>query len=167
MRLSARRIVVMGVTGCGKTTVGMALADRLALPFSDGDQSHSPENLAKMSAGIALEDVDRLPWLEAVGAWLADHPDGGVIGCSALRRAYRDLLRAAAPDAWFLHLAGAPEVIRARVEARKGHFMSPTLVESQFALLQPLAADEAGLTVDLALPVEEIVDLAVAALTAP
>jgi gluconokinase len=152
------KLVVMGVTGSGKTTVGQALAHRLGLPFADGDELHSPANVAKMAAGIPLNDADRLPWLRAVGGWLADHPDGGVIGCSALKRAYRDLLREYAPDAWFVHLAGSPEVVRRRVAERPGHFMPESLVTSQFEALEPLGPDEAGTVLDLDLPVEELVE---------
>ena len=90
-------LVVMGVSGSGKSTVGAALAQRLRVPFADADDLHPPENIAKMSAGQALDDEDRYPWLEAVGGWLAEHPDGGVMGCSALKRKYRDQLRGHAP----------------------------------------------------------------------
>lgn len=152
------KLVVMGVTGSGKTTVGQALARRLGLPFADGDELHGPANVAKMAAGIPLNDEDRLPWLRSVGGWLADHPDGGVIGCSALKRAYRDLLREYAPDARFVHLAGSPEVVRRRVAEREGHFMPESLVASQFEALEPLGPDEAGIVLDLDLPVEELVE---------
>src|SRR6059036_2190173 len=98
----ASPIVVMGVSGSGKSTVGAALAQRLRVPFEDADDLHPPENIAKMTAGHALDDHDRHPWLEAVGRWLADHPDGGVMSCSALKRAYRDQLRHHAADVQFL-----------------------------------------------------------------
>lgn len=157
-------LTVMGVSGSGKTTVGAALAQRLRVPFADADDFHPPENVAKMSAGIPLDDADRFPWLEHIGAWLADHAaDGGVVSCSALRRSYRDVLRAAAPGQLFVHLAGSPEVIARRVAGRPGHFMPASLVESQFATLEPLGADEHGLTLDLDRPVD---DLVVAYLTA-
>src|SRR3954468_20620183 len=102
----ASPIVVMGVSGSGKSTVGAALAQRLGVPFADADDFHPPANIAKMSAGHALDDEDRHPWLEAVGAWLAEHPDGGVMSCSALKRRYRDQLRHHAPHLGFLPLEG-------------------------------------------------------------
>src|SRR5690242_11699889 len=117
------RIVVMGVAGSGKTTVGSALAARLGLPFADADEFHPPANVAKMRAGRPLDDTDRRPWLQALGTWLADHPAGGVVSCSALRVGYRDLLRGHAPDLTFLHLAGDADVVTARVAARTDHFM--------------------------------------------
>src|SRR5690349_5859499 len=100
------RIVVMGVAGSGKTTIGSALAARLGLPYADADDLHPPANVAKMRSGQPLDDRDRLPWLNAVGAWLADRRGGAVISCSALRVNYRDLLRTYASDVTFLHLAG-------------------------------------------------------------
>jgi gluconokinase len=153
-----RRIVVMGVAGSGKTTIGRALAERLGLPYADADEFHPAANVAKMSAGRPLDDADRKPWLRAVGAWLGGHPDGGVVSCSALRREYRDLLRSYAPGASFLHLAGDADVVTARVAARTDHFMPASLVSSQLGLLEPLRDDEAGLVADLARPVEDLVD---------
>ena len=152
------RIVVMGVAGSGKTTVGTALADRLGLPYADADDFHPEANVAKMRTGRPLDDADRLPWLHAVGAWLAAHPDGGIVSCSALRRDYRDLLRSHAADAVFLHLAGDADLITARVAARTDHFMPASLVSSQLQLLEPLRIDEVGVVVDLARPVAELVD---------
>ena len=152
------RIVVMGVAGSGKTTVGTALAERLHLPYADADEFHPEANVAKMRAGHPLDDADRLPWLRAVGAWLAGHADGGVVSCSALRREYRDLLRSFAPDAVFLHLTGDPDVITARVAARTDHFMPASLVASQLHLLEPLRHDEAGVVADLSRPVADLVD---------
>jgi gluconokinase len=154
----APRIVVMGVAGSGKTTVGTALADRLGLPFADADDFHPEANVAKMRAGRPLDDADRLPWLHAVGASLAAHPDGGIVSCSALRREYRDLLRSHAADAVFLHLDGDADLITARVAARTDHFMPASLVGSQLRLLEPLRIDEAGVVADLARPVAELVD---------
>ncbi|MEV0675663.1 gluconokinase [Actinosynnema sp. NPDC050436] len=151
-------IVVMGVSGSGKTTAGTALARRLGVPFADADDFHPPANIAKMAAGVPLDDADRAPWLRAVGAWLAAHPHGGVVTCSALKRAFRDGLRAAAPTVRFVHLSGDPEVVRARVANRAGHFMPVGLVTSQFATLEPLAPDEAGLVLDLDRPVDALVD---------
>lgn len=160
-------VVVMGVSGCGKTTVGHALADRLDVPFADGDELHPAANIAKMASGVPLDDDDRYPWLEAIGAWLAEHDaHGGVIGCSALKRKYRDQLRSHAPRVGFLHLHGSFEVIAARQAARPGHFMPASLLRSQFATLEPLGPDEHGVVVDVAQPVgaivQEYVDRAVA-----
>ncbi|RKT56178.1 gluconokinase [Saccharothrix australiensis] len=151
-------IVVMGVSGSGKTTTGAALARRLGVPFADADDFHPPANIAKMAAGVPLDDDDRVPWLRAIGQWIAEHRDGGVVTCSALKRSFRDGLRAAAPSARFLHLAGDPEVVRARVAARSGHFMPVSLVASQYAALEPLEPDEPGLVLDLSLPVDALVD---------
>lgn len=151
-------IVVMGVSGSGKSTAGAALARRLGVPFADADDFHPPANIAKMAAGVPLDDRDRAPWLRAVGAWLAAHPDGGVVTCSALKRAFRDLLRAAAPAVRFVHLAGDPGVVRDRVANRTGHFMPVGLVASQFAALEPLAPDEPGVVLDLDQPVDRLVD---------
>src|SRR6188472_4529776 len=107
-------VVVMGVSGSGKSVVGAAIAQRLRVPFADADDFHPPANIAKMTSGQALDDDDRGPWLEAIGAWLAGHPAGAVISCSALKRSYRDLLRRCAPEVAFLHLEGDPEVIARR-----------------------------------------------------
>ncbi|HEY0814657.1 MAG TPA: gluconokinase [Pseudonocardia sp.] len=163
-------LTVMGVSGSGKTTVGAALAQRLRVPFEDADDLHPAANVAKMSAGIPLDDRDRLPWLHTVGRWLADHSGtGGVLSCSALRRSYRDILREAAPRQLFVHLEGSPEVVARRVAGRPGHFMPASLVQSQFATLEPLGDDENGLTLDLDQPVDRIVEeylAAVAPLTA-
>jgi gluconokinase len=158
------RIVVMGVAGSGKTTVGRLLAARLAVDFMDADQLHSPENVAKMASGTPLTDEDRQPWLAAVARWLSDHANaGGVAACSALKRAHRDVLRRGAPDGWFLHLAGAPGLMAARVTGRRRHFMPAGLVESQFGALEPPDEDERAVEVDASLPPERIVDHFVAA----
>lgn len=148
----------MGVSGSGKSTVGAALARRLAVPFIDADTLHPPANIAKMTAGEPLDDDDRRPWLERVGEWLADHRDGAVASCSALKRKYRDQLRAHCPEVEFLHLAGSPELIGGRLAARSGHFMPAALLRSQFDALEPLGPDEPGKTVDASQPVEAIVD---------
>jgi gluconokinase len=141
-------LVVMGVSGSGKSTVGSALAQRLRVPFVDADTLHPPANIAKMSAGEPLGDDDRYPWLERVGEWLAAHRAGGVVSCSALKREYRDQLRAHCSKVEFLHLSGSPEVIGNRLAARPGHFMPAALLRSQFDALEPLGADEAGVIVD-------------------
>jgi gluconokinase len=152
------QLVVMGVSGSGKSTVGAALAQRLRVPFADADDFHPPANIAKMTAGHALDDHDRHPWLEAIGGWLVDHPAGGVMSCSALRRKYRDQLRHHAGGVLFLLLSGTPEVIRRRQASRPGHFMPASLLSSQFATLEPLAPDEDGLVIDVDQSVDAIVE---------
>jgi gluconokinase len=152
-------VVVMGVSGSGKSTVGAALAQRLRVPFADADDLHPPENIAKMTAGHALEDHDRVPWLEAVGEWLAAHEaEGGVIACSALKHAYRARLRRQAPRIEILHLHGSSEVIARRQASRSGHFMPVTLLDSQLATLEPLTPEEHGLVVDVDQSVEAIIE---------
>jgi len=145
----------MGATGVGKTTVGSALAQMLDVPFVDADDLHPAANVAKMSRGEPLDDADRALWLDAVGRWLAAHPDG-VAACSALRRRYRDVLRSHAPEVRFLHLVGAADTLRPRLEQRPGHFMPGSLVASQLATLEPLGPDEDGLELDCTQPVEQI-----------
>jgi gluconokinase len=154
----ASPIVVMGVSGSGKSTVGAALAQRLRVPFADGDDFHPPANVDKMTAGQALDDDDRYPWLEAIGQWLADHHDGGVMSCSALKRKYRDQLRRHCADVEFLHLSGTPEVIGKRQASRPGHFMPASLLQSQFATLEPLDPDERGTAIDVDQNIDSIVD---------
>ncbi|QSR25141.1 gluconate kinase [Nocardioides aromaticivorans] len=148
----------MGVSGSGKSTVGAALAQRLGVPFEDADDLHPAANIAKMSAGIPLDDDDRHPWLETIGEWLATHDgDGGVISCSALKRSYRDQLRAHAARAVFVHLHGTREVIARRQASRPGHFMPASLLDSQFDTLEQLADDEAGVVIDVDQTVDAIV----------
>lgn len=154
----ASPIVVMGVSGSGKSTVGMALAQRLRVPFAEADDFHSPANIAKMTAGEPLEDADRYPWLEAIGEWLAKHPGGAVASCSALKRKYRDQLRRRCADLEFVHLAGARQVIANRQVARSGHFMPTSLLASQFATLEPLGPDERGVTIDVDQSVDSVVE---------
>ena len=152
----------MGVSGCGKTTVGEGLAAALGWPFDEGDRYHPPGNIAKMSAHVPLEDADRWPWLEALARLIAGHEAAGessVLACSSLKRAYRDLLRSGAPRVRFLHLHGSFEVLAARLAARKGHFFPPDLLRSQFAALEPLGPDEDGVVVDVALDPETQVRL--------
>ena len=144
--MTKHRIIVMGVSGCGKTTIGDLVARELGVPFLDGDSLHPVENVAKMAAGTPLTDDDRWPWLATVGSELANAGDGGlVLACSALRRSYRDAIREQAPDTVFLHLHGSKDVLARRLEGRSGHFMPTTLLDSQLATLEPLEADEAGL----------------------
>jgi gluconokinase len=147
----------MGVSGSGKSTVGVALARHLGVPFADADTFHPQANVAKMAAGTPLTDDDRYPWLDAVGRWLANHHDGGVMSCSALKRSYRDQLRSHSPQVEFLHLTGSPELIARRQADRPGHFMPSSLLKSQFGALQPLQTDERGMAVDVGQTVEAIV----------
>ncbi len=151
-----RRVVIMGVSGCGKSSVGARLAARLGLNYRDGDDLHPPENVAKMRAGMPLTDGDRWPWLDRVGqVLLAEAPV--IVGCSALKRAYRDRIRTAAGGPMTLvHLAGSQEVIAARMALRQGHYMPLSLLDSQFAALEPPAAEEA-ITVSIDQPLEAIV----------
>lgn len=155
-------IVVMGVSGSGKSTVGAALAQRLRVPFADADDFHPPANIAKMTAGHPLDDNDRYPWLEKIGEWLAEHSNGGVMSCSALKRSYRDQLRQHCPGVHFLHLSGSPEVIARRQASRPGHFMPASLLASQFATLEPLEPDEDGIAIDVDRDIDSIVDSYVA-----
>ncbi|MEU6975818.1 MULTISPECIES: gluconokinase [unclassified Streptomyces] len=158
-------VVVMGVAGTGKTTVGPLVAEALGLPYAEGDDFHPAANVAKMSAGTPLDDTDREPWLDAIGQWAHSRAGlGGVVSSSALKRIYRDRLRAAAPGVVFLHLTGDRELIEQRMAARKGHFMPTALLDSQFATLQPLREDEAGVAVDVSGSPEEIARRAVVAL---
>ena len=147
----ARLVVVMGISGVGKTRVGEQLARVLGLPYADGDSFHPPQNVHKMAAGTALSDAERAPWLAAIGAFLrAQAEQGVVVSCSALRRVYRDSLRAAAPRLRFCHLTDQPERIEARMKARLDHFMPSSLLASQLATLEPLQPDEPGFTLVVA-----------------
>ncbi|OIJ92492.1 gluconate kinase [Streptomyces colonosanans] len=158
-------VVVMGVAGTGKTTIGPLLATRLGVPYAEGDDFHPAANIAKMSAGVPLTDEDRWPWLDAIGAWAHEQAGlGGVVSSSALKRAYRDRLRAAAPGVVFVHLTGDRALIEDRMAHRQGHFMPTALLDSQFATLQPLEPDEAGVVVDVSGSPEEITARAVNAL---
>ena len=158
------RIVIMGVSGCGKSSVGEGLAARLGLSYRDGDDLHPPANVDKMRVGIPLTDADRWPWLDRVAQVLAaDAPV--IVGCSALRRAYRDRLRAGAGGpVRFIHLAGSREVIAGRMAARTGHYMPTSLLDSQFAALEPPGPDEA-LALDIDQPLEAIITAAAEGLT--
>ncbi|KAA1426104.1 gluconokinase [Nocardioides antri] len=148
----------MGVSGSGKSTVGAALAQRLGVPFVDADDLHPPANIAKMTAGEPLDDDDRGPWLDTIGAWLCRHDaEGGVVSCSALKVAYRDRLRTHAPRVRFLHLSGSRQVIAGRQAGRPGHFMPASLLDSQFAVLEPLGPEEDGVVIDVGLTVDAIV----------
>ncbi|MFF8386548.1 gluconokinase [Streptomyces kanasensis] len=157
-------VVVMGVSGSGKTTVGQSLARSLEVPFAEADDFHPPENVAKMRAGVALDDADRGPWLDTIAQWLHDQREhGGVITCSALKRRYRDRLVSAAPSVFFVHLHGSAELIAERMAARRGHFMPVSLLRSQLDTLEPLAAGERGARVPISGTAEETSRKALAA----
>lgn len=165
--LNVGPVLVMGVAGCGKSTVGEALAAALGSPFLEGDSLHPPRNIALMSSGRPLEDADRAAWLDDIAAHIARSSDetGIVVACSALKRSYRDVLRRPKHGGFFLHLDGPHAVLARRMAERTGHFMPPAMLDSQFAILDPLANDEAGMTVSVETPVADIVKLAVAALS--
>jgi gluconokinase len=148
----------MGVSGSGKTTVGRALAARLGVVYAEADEFHPPANIAKMSAGYPLTDEDRWPWLARCADWLRGEQEGSVLACSALRRSYRDVLRTASTRLCFLHLAGSPEVVTERVGHRRNHYMPASLVDSQYATLEPLEPDEFGVAIDFTLGPEQIVE---------
>ena len=153
-------LVVMGVAGCGKTTIARMLAERLGWRFQEGDALHPPANVAKMSAGTPLTDDDRWPWLHTIAGvmdgWRAEGASG-IVTCSALKRAYRDILVGGHPDVRIVHLAGEKALIAARMAARKGHFMPTALLDSQFATLEPPGADENPIVVDIGAEAETIV----------
>jgi gluconokinase len=156
-------IVVMGVSGSGKTTVGQAVAARLGVEYAEADEFHPPANIEKMSAGHPLDDDDRWPWLQAIASWIGTHSStGGVVTCSALKRTYRDVLRGGGP-VFFVHLDGTKELIAARLAERKGHFMPPALLDSQLAALEPLDPDEPGAVLNIELPPEALTEAAVRA----
>jgi gluconokinase len=154
-------LIVMGVSGSGKSTIGEALAERLRWTFEDGDRFHPPGNVAKMSAGHPLTDADRRPWLQAIADEidrLCKAGERAVIACSALKRAYRDILVHGRDDVRIVFLDGTPDLIASRLAARKGHFMPPGLLASQFRTLEPPAGNENPVTVSIDAPVETVVD---------
>jgi carbohydrate kinase (thermoresistant glucokinase family) len=153
----------MGVSGCGKTSVGLALAQKLHARFVDADDLHPAANKAKLSAGIPLNDDDRWPWLDAVASNLEEQ-ESTIVACSALKKAYRDRILSAAPGTVFVHLNGSREVLAERLGNRKGHFMPASLLDSQLATLEPLGRLEPGLVIDIDQPIEAIVSAATAAL---
>ena len=157
-------VVLMGVAGSGKSTVGTALAARLGWPFQEGDALHPPGNIAKLAAGHPLTDADRGPWLARIQEWIAAHTDG-VITCSALKRGYRDTLRDA--HVVFVHLAVPRGELATRLATRAGHFMPAALLESQLADLEPPADDEPAVTVDATLPPKELVEAIIARISVP
>jgi gluconokinase len=155
----ASAIVLMGMAGSGKSVVGAALAARLGVPFRDADEFHSAANVAKMSSGVPLDDNDRWPWLDAIGAAIRDTPGGVVVACSALKRAYRDRIIAVAERAvMFVYLDGDRATLAKRLGGRRGHFMPASLLDSQIATLEPPAADENAIVVSIEPPVATIVD---------
>ena len=163
------RIVVMGPSGAGKSVVGTALADRLSerfpgLDFVDSDDLHPPENVAKMRAGLPLEDEDRWPWLRLVGAALAEADAGRIVACSALRRAYREAIRDVCADVVFIELVVPAGELSDRVDDRPGHFMPAALLASQLDALEPIELDERGIRIENTGPVDEVVATAVTAL---
>lgn len=144
------RIIVMGVSGCGKSTVGALLAERIDAPFLDGDSLHPQRNVEKMAAGIPLDDDDRQPWLEEVSRrFAAAGQDSLIIACSALKQKYRSIIRAQAPDVRFIHLHGTRKLLEERMTARPGHFMPTSLLTSQLQTLEPLTPDEVGLVLNI------------------
>ncbi|HSW21578.1 MAG TPA: gluconokinase [Burkholderiaceae bacterium] len=155
-----RPVVVMGVCGSGKSTVGAAIALNLNATFLEGDEFHPPDNVARMAAGIALTDGDRQGWLQALGAQLGNarrEERAVVLSCSALKRSYRDILRQQASDLALVYLAGTPELLAQRLAGRSGHYMPPSLLASQLATLEPPQADEHALTLDIARAPQAIV----------
>jgi gluconokinase len=149
-------IVVMGVAGCGKSEIGGRIARALQLPLIEGDAFHPPANIAKMRSGIPLDDADRAGWLDVLAQELVAHPQGAVLTCSALKRAYRDRLRAPCPDLKFVHLSLPEAEAQRRVASRPGHFYPPALVASQFATLEDPSGEPGVVTVDACLPPEEV-----------
>ncbi|MHC6594031.1 gluconokinase [Arthrobacter sp. C152] len=160
-------VVIMGVSGSGKSTVGALLGRRMGSRFVDGDDLHPAQNKEKMGAGIPLDDDDRWPWLGAIGRTLASSQKAGsgvIVACSALKRRYRDLLREHAPEVLFLHLEGSAETLAARMAGRNHEFMPVTLLASQLEALEPLEADEAHVLLDVRKSPAELVEDAVAAM---
>lgn len=153
-------LIVMGVSGCGKTTIGEMLAQRLSCDFADADAFHSQANKDKMHKGIPLTDDDRWPWLKAIRASIEEKQATGTVhvyACSALKRVYRDILRDGDKDVIFVYLKGTPELLQERIKTRKGHFFDPALLQSQLDTLEPPGPDEA-VEADIALTPEQIVD---------
>ena len=150
------RVVIMGVSGSGKTAVGSALATRLGWRFIDADDLHPPANIAKMSSGVPLTDQDRGPWLAAVARHLTSGRDA-IAACSALKRAYRNTIAEAVPGVFFVHLAVPTATLAARMRAREDHFMPASLLDSQLSTLEPLGPDESGITIDAARELDSVV----------
>jgi gluconokinase len=160
--MDAKFFIVMGVAGCGKSTIGEQLAVRLGWPFLEGDQLHPPENIEKMTHGVPLTDADRLPWLQAIAKRIAEWRDGGksgVVTCSALRDSYRKIITDGFPDVCFIYLRADRALIAQRFAERRGHFMPASLIASQFETLEEPKPDENALTLDVAEPVSILVEI--------
>ncbi|MFV2198767.1 gluconokinase [Nocardiopsis sp. LOL_012] len=158
-------VVFMGVSGSGKSTVAERVAERLDLPFAEADAFHPESSVAKMAAGVPLTDADRWPWLDDLAGWIAEHEARGestVMACSALRRAYRDVLRGGAPNVAFLHLSGSSALLQARLRSRRGHFMPAGLLQSQLRTLEELDSREPGHVLDVGEDVDALVVRALA-----
>ena len=153
----AARLVVMGAQGSGKTTIGGMLAEQLGVAFIDADRLHTPENIERMAAGLPLGDAEREPWLRRVGQAIADAEGGVVMACSALKRSYRDILRAYEPGLYIVEPHGPIELVAERIRARTHEYMPPSLLQSQFDTLQPLQDDEIGVRVSIELTPDQIV----------
>ena len=166
--MQARALVIMGVSGSGKTTIGVGLAKRLGWPYFDADDFHPPANIAKMSAGEPLTDEDRWPWLDQLNRLIASHlarPQPLILSCSALKRSYRERLLAGTQGGKIIYLEGSYELILDRMRDRKGHYMRPEMLQSQFSALEPPTPDEGVLTVQIDGPPEEVIDHIVMALS--
>jgi gluconokinase len=164
-----RTLVVMGVSGVGKTSVAAAIVARTGWAFAEGDDLHPEANRAKMAAGTPLDDEDRWPWLRRVAAWIGEQEAAGrdaVVTCSALKRSYRDLLCDGHPSVRFVHLLAPPDLLQSRVDNRRGHYMPPALLGSQLATLEPLQPDEPGFAVDTDRSAEDVADEVLAHITA-
>lgn len=156
---TSRLFVIMGVAGCGKSTVGNAIVDRLGGVYLEGDELHPMSNIKKMSNGEPLTDEDRWPWLKIIAQKMAKTEGLVFTGCSALKRSYRDFIRQeAGEDVTFIHLSGSKELIAERMKKRAGHFMPTSLLDSQFAALEPLSKQESSIVVDISVSEQEILD---------
>lgn len=158
--MTTTHLIVMGVAGCGKSTIAEKMADQLGWPLAEGDDFHPKANVDKMRAGTPLTDEDRWPWLDLIVDWTKEQSEAGqstLVTCSALRRSYRDRLSAAPGKTYFVHLSGTKELLFERISARKGHYMPPSLLDSQLDTLEELEADERGVVVDIDADVDTIV----------
>lgn len=156
-----QHLVIMGVSGSGKTTISTLLSEHLGWIAAEADEFHPEANIAKMSSGTPLTDDDRWPWLDSIKHWMDTQAENGrstIVTCSALKRVYRDVLGAAAGQVHFVHLNGSADVLRERMKTRSGHFMPPSLLPSQINTLEPLADDEPGIVVDILHSPAELAD---------
>ena len=166
MSAATTTIVVMGVSGCGKSTIAAELVARTGWAFAEGDIFHDPENVARMRAGQPLTDAQRIPWLQNLAAWIGERETAGenaVMTCSALRRAYRDILRDGHPSVWFAHITAADSLLSDRMQHREGHYMPSSLLASQLDTLEPLQPDEPGAVFTNASTPGDLADLILAA----